>query len=150
MPDSLIFDGADDRIVIGGLPASLGSGAMTILFIVKADVWNSYQQIQAWNAIDGGLMCNNNSPENLIAGPVTGNNGASQFGMTEFDWVLIGWGKAAGSVVAQFHKYVYATNVWTHSGRPEGTSATTCLRSRPCGSASRAPSQARASTTGTS
>ena len=121
MADSVIFDGADDRIVIGGLPASLGSGAMTILFIVKADVWNSYQQIQAWNAIDAGLMCNNASPKNLTAGNGAGNYGVSQFGMTETDWVLIGWGKAAGTVVAQFHKYVYATNTWTHSGPVGGT-----------------------------
>lgn len=115
MADSVIFDGADDRIVVGGLPANLGSGALTILAIVKADAWNSYQQIQAWNAIDAGLMVNNNSPENLAAGPMTGNNASSQFGMTELGWVLIGWGKAAGTVVPQFHKYVYDTNVWTHS-----------------------------------
>ena len=115
MPDSLIFDGSDDRIVIGGLPSSLGSGAITILAIVKADAWNSYQQIQAWNAIDAGLMVNNNSPENLAAGPMTGNNASSQFTMTELGWVLIGWCKAAGTVVPQFHKYVYATNAWIHS-----------------------------------
>ena len=115
MSDSLIFDGSDDRIVIGGLPINLGNGAITILAIVKADAWNSYQQIQAWNAIDAGLMVNNNSPENLAAGPMTGNNASSQFTMTELGWVLIGWGKAAGTVVPQFHKYVYDTNVWTHS-----------------------------------
>ena len=104
MPDSVAFDGADDRIVIGGLPASLGIGALTILFIVKADAWNSIEQILAWNAIDGGLMVNNESPEKLVAGVVTANYGVSQFGMTETDWVLIGWCKAAGQVAAQFHR----------------------------------------------
>jgi hypothetical protein len=124
MPDSVAFDGADDRIVIGGLPASLGSGAMTILFIVAADAWNSYTQVQAWNSIDAGVMCNNAAPENLTAGNVAGNYGVSQFGMTETNqWVLIGWGKAAGSVACTFHKYVYNTATWIHSG-PVGGSLT--------------------------
>ena len=42
------------------------------------------------NALDGGLQVNNESPEKLVGGIMTGNYGLSQFGMTETDWVLIG------------------------------------------------------------
>ena len=116
MADSLILDGADDKIIVGGLPANLGSGAMTTIFIVKADVWNSYSVIFNVNALDGGLQMNNDSPEKLVAGIMTANYGVSQFGHTETGWLLLGYGKATGQVPAQFHKYNYATNAWLHSG----------------------------------
>jgi hypothetical protein len=122
MPDSVQFDGVDDKIDIGGFPANTASGAMTLLAILRLTAYDAYDTVFGWNSEDAGLQFDAFTP---IAGQYAGYSPGfvSSLDTTGYDinndvndWLLLGWGKAAGTVVPRYHKYSWATSVWGHSG----------------------------------
>jgi hypothetical protein len=124
MPDSLIFDNNDDRIIFEGLPANLGVGALTIMFIVKRRLGFSgnYDSFLNWNAQDGGMMLNSQDPQQLVGGYFGATTASGTFLYNETTWIMLGYGKVAGLVVPRFHKYSWATGTHSHGGSVGGDS----------------------------
>lgn len=112
MPDSLIFDGTDDKIGFTVGSPSVGSAAMTILFIVKFDTYTNYPQILTWNSLDGGLMLM--SDNSIVAGDFGAGSDVSPFLLSGTSWQLIGYGKASGSATPRYHRYIWDTAAWSH------------------------------------
>lgn len=112
MPDSLIFDGTDDKLNIGSFITGFNAD-MTILFIVKFVNYTNFPQILSWNSVDGGLMIDA-SPA-IQAGDLATGGDLSPFTLSGTSWQLIGYGKAAGTVIPRYHRYIWDTAAWSHS-----------------------------------
>jgi hypothetical protein len=122
MPDSVSFDGIDDKLAITGFPASTATAAMTILAIFRLEAFDTWDTIFGWNSLDGGLQFDSGTPALQLAGDAGGGFAHSQDD-TGFkhptedmnDWLLMGWGKGVGSpLVPRYHKYSWATGVHAH------------------------------------
>lgn len=117
------FDGINDRIQLSvGACAALGSGACSIIFLVKLQAQDG---APFWAGPTGGGA----SDTNLLITPfgfswfaTTNGNDYPSFASAAagVNWTLVGFSKAAGSDVARGHRYVYDTVSMVH-GDASGT-----------------------------
>jgi hypothetical protein len=129
MPDSLIFDGVDDKIefAIGG-GASLGPlSFVAILKRISDSVnWHSVMTRHTSGAspvdqyfFDAGnqFILWNEFSEDSSAYTVLGTEG----------WVLIAHTRPSGSSAGRFHKYRWDTSAWTHQAGDTSVSIVTSV-----------------------
>lgn len=109
------FDGIDDVIeaAVGGLPS--GAGALTVLCLWKPLAVEAGCLMRALDTASGTteMAINPYSDGNVYFSSGT----FSSMPYTAADgWLITGFGKGAGSAAATGHKYVFATDTWTHPG----------------------------------
>lgn len=122
------FDGVDDVVNLGvGSLGSLGGGAFTLAAVVRIIDYNTFG---TWFYLGAGA-----TPRLAVeAGPTSGGrfvlhiDGTFQqlFVSPPTDgWIICAVTKAAGSVTARGHKYVFSTSTWSHAnaGAAQGNAA---------------------------
>lgn len=128
MPDSLLFDGVDDvRTYSPGNVA--GSGALTVVCVVKPDATSHYQFIQSFNLSSRSGCSLVDTEEFRVNDNVTEPSGGPT--ITTGEWWLLGMTRAAGSTTPRYHTYRYSTTTWAHSnwaGTMANFPATTSIR----------------------
>lgn len=117
MPDSLLFDAVDDKVVFS--PGTIvGTTAWTAAAIIKrTSDTAAYADIIGWNADDKtplGLM--NVTPATLTYYNESGIVLSSTATVTAADsWLLIAYSRPDGSAApGRFHRYKYSTTTWIH------------------------------------
>jgi hypothetical protein len=125
MPDSLLFDGTDDRRRFS--PGNFaGTGAFTFACIVRPDTPSHYFWICTRNGdagSPGGLLAIDNSSNFLIVYDGTErNSGPNSITPGATSWFLLATTKAAGTTTPRYHIYDYDAEAWTH-GDYSGTIA---------------------------
>lgn len=111
-----LFDGTDDVITLnlGGMGFAFGPGTMA--FLIRRNNQSVSQRVCNFGANTGtarfGIRFNSTNDFSCQMGATLQ---IGPFTVTETTWVLVAITKATGTVAIRYHKYVFATNTWTHT-----------------------------------
>ena len=110
---SVLFDGIDDRIITSVGGANI-TGNFMAAAIIKRNAMGGNREVIISASTTWYFSLDNNSQIELVGDSITTSPGGML--VTPSDgWVLIVVTKAAGTIKPRFHKYSYATGIWTHA-----------------------------------
>ena len=115
MPDSLLFDGAADQIVVGRGSVN-GAGARTFMVVAKFSADGSaYRNFFGIDGVDSWWGTDNAASRHLAAYSGIGAPAISSTITTPSSdgWCIYGF-SMPNDGEARMHKYVYSTATWTH------------------------------------
>lgn len=122
MPDSLLFDGLDDKIIFDDGNAS-HAGASTFICIAKLGDDAGFENMLGLNTptTDCLVGTDNASPRHLSVFPGSGAAMTSTFTVPSSDgWCVYGYSRP-DDAAGKLHKYVYNTTTWTHESNATST-----------------------------
>lgn len=111
-----LFDGTDDKITLnlGNMGFVFGPG--TMVFIIRRNNTGVSQRVCHFGANTGtarfGIRFNST---NDFSAQIGSTLQIGPFTVTETGWILIAVTKTSGTTAPRYHKYVFATNTWTHT-----------------------------------
>jgi hypothetical protein len=114
MPDSLLFDGIDDRITFT-MGSLLFTGAWTFGYVLKkTSTGESNYGLDVYGTNRRAIGTDNNGRA-FVSGIYMQGAGGDPILLSSDGWGIMVCRKAAGTVVPTFSLYKFDSNVWAHS-----------------------------------